>query len=260
MTRGSVTDEQYGKLSKRVEEVKRRVDEGTLPFGSIMDGLQGLIQGRQDGRPIWAISPKSQLALVHERNLERGWGFTEADFKALGDPPEWPEGRFCTVVLDVSLNTVQDTFEEAWYFVASAASAPSDSWRDEHIRSNPEHLRLLPDIEHRRGLRWQVVDLGAHWDKSGMGISPKDVRSSMTSPSSAILWAASYFPEWMQVMDGRSVPFVWLSGYQLATPHAEQPWWDVPVLHRMNKGEIRLSARFDYTRAIGMATPALLEQ
>lgn len=44
MTRKCVPDEQYGQLWRRLEEVARRVDEGTVPFQPTMDGLQFLIQ------------------------------------------------------------------------------------------------------------------------------------------------------------------------------------------------------------------------
>lgn len=44
MTRRCVTDEQYGKLWRRVTELVRRVDEGTASYKSAMDGLQDLIE------------------------------------------------------------------------------------------------------------------------------------------------------------------------------------------------------------------------
>jgi len=46
MTRGSVADEQYGQLWRRLGEVARRVDEGTIPFDATMDALQGLVEDR----------------------------------------------------------------------------------------------------------------------------------------------------------------------------------------------------------------------
>ena len=46
MTRKRVTDEEYGCLVRRTGELVRRVDEGTLPFQEVMDGLQVLIEGR----------------------------------------------------------------------------------------------------------------------------------------------------------------------------------------------------------------------
>lgn len=45
MTRKCVTDEQYGRLSRRLDELKRRVDEGTLPFERVMADAQSLIEG-----------------------------------------------------------------------------------------------------------------------------------------------------------------------------------------------------------------------
>jgi hypothetical protein len=46
MTRRSVTDEHYTALSRRLDEIKRRVDEGTLEFEPTMDSLQAVIEGK----------------------------------------------------------------------------------------------------------------------------------------------------------------------------------------------------------------------
>lgn len=53
MTRRCVTDEQYGNLWRRVTELVRRVDEGTIPYNPIMDGLQNLIE--ESTKPIYNI-------------------------------------------------------------------------------------------------------------------------------------------------------------------------------------------------------------
>lgn len=47
MTRKRVTDEEYGMLSRRLTELSRRVDEGTLPFEATMAGLQRLVEGQE---------------------------------------------------------------------------------------------------------------------------------------------------------------------------------------------------------------------
>lgn len=46
MTRRCVTDEEYGRLCRRLEEVKRRIVEGTLPFKQMMGLLQTIVEGR----------------------------------------------------------------------------------------------------------------------------------------------------------------------------------------------------------------------
>lgn len=45
MTRRSVTDDQYGKLTRRIDELRRRVDEGTLPYNPTMGALTLIIEG-----------------------------------------------------------------------------------------------------------------------------------------------------------------------------------------------------------------------
>ena len=45
MTRRHVTDEQYGQLQRRLDEVARRVDEGTILFQDTMDVLQKIVEG-----------------------------------------------------------------------------------------------------------------------------------------------------------------------------------------------------------------------
>lgn len=49
MTQRRVTDEQYGRLQRRMAELSRRVEEGTLSFDKTMDGLQALIEERSEG-------------------------------------------------------------------------------------------------------------------------------------------------------------------------------------------------------------------
>lgn len=45
MTRNGVTDGQYGQLWRRLEEVARRVREGTIGFSQTMTALQGVVEG-----------------------------------------------------------------------------------------------------------------------------------------------------------------------------------------------------------------------
>ncbi|MEK7653729.1 MAG: hypothetical protein AAB345_00400 [Patescibacteria group bacterium] len=46
MTRERVTDEQYGKLCRKLEELKHRVDITTLPFTRTLDAIQRVIEGK----------------------------------------------------------------------------------------------------------------------------------------------------------------------------------------------------------------------
>lgn len=46
MTRKCVTDDEYGRLKRRLEEVSRRIDEGTIPFERTMAALQVVLEGK----------------------------------------------------------------------------------------------------------------------------------------------------------------------------------------------------------------------
>jgi len=49
MTRKNVADDQYGQLCRRLGEVARRVDEGSIPFDTTMQSLQLIVEGDTSG-------------------------------------------------------------------------------------------------------------------------------------------------------------------------------------------------------------------
>ncbi|PIR07147.1 MAG: hypothetical protein COV55_01810 [Candidatus Komeilibacteria bacterium CG11_big_fil_rev_8_21_14_0_20_36_20] len=165
-----------------------------------------------------------QVELIRRLNKLRGWGFSETDFSMLDYNPSCPYGQFCTPVLDVRLNTIKETFDEAWLCISSLY----DSWRWPAIKTDVNHLRLMPKKNHLRGLRWKVLNLAGNWDKM-RGLRPKDIRYPKLSPSSEILWAVVYFREWLTSMDGINVPYVWLPGYECRLEY-EANWSRTPVL------------------------------
>lgn len=250
-----VSDEQYRGIDRQMTWIKRKLDQqGGSPLDPewLASVLQTIIEGPgYDDHLIHDlfVSPLQQLEMIKRLNHERDWGFTEKDFVSLGEAPDWPAGRLSVVILDVSLNSVQETFETAWELVKT--TQPS-SWRWAGLQSDSDHLRLLSG-KHQRGLQWQVVDLGVNQNRN-----PEEVRNISTSPSSAILWMAYYSPKWIQSMNGKDIPFVWIPGYEVTIPGTTQDWHDVPSLNR-NAGErqIKLNAYSDYNRDGNWAVPAL---
>jgi hypothetical protein len=167
-----------------------------------------------------------QLANVRRWNEDREWGFTSADFEALDLTPRAHVDPLVVDLLAVylraefpadELDGVRRTCHELWD-VASDRQPNSWSWdwMQPTYYSHRKPVRLLSGIEHQPGLRRVSVDLGAHW-LPGRHVRPQNLRQ----PSSAhaeILAAAAHFPRWAQAMDGVSVPFVWLAGYQVTFP------------------------------------------
>ncbi len=71
------------------------------------------------------------------------------------------------------------------------------------------------------------MDLAAHWHRV-RGTRPVNVRGP-DSAHAEILAAAAHFPYWVRAMDGQTVPYVWLSGYQVTVPDYET-WRHLPCL------------------------------
>ncbi len=254
MTRTIVSDEQYGKLQRRVSDLVRRVDQGTIGYDHTMERIQAILEGRgYEGDLLHGMfaSPDAQLRMAKQRNLERGWGFTDEDFASLGPAPSWlTDNRLVVVILDISLDSIEQTFEEAWDAVKGAHPA---NWRWPELKSDKESLRLLSG-NHKRGLRWQVVDLGAN-----KNARPIDVRNPKTSPSSALLWMAFYSPKWIQSMNGTDVPYVWIPGYE-ATISGYGAWTSMPLLFwDADDRKVELYADFSGYRNEKWAVPVLRE-
>ncbi|MDD5341423.1 MAG: hypothetical protein PHC97_03230 [Patescibacteria group bacterium] len=87
-TKQVVTDEQYGRVSKRTHELLTRFARGSVEFQPVMDGLQQLIEGKQ----IFEAKKIPKLA-VDVSSLVREWQDfyrqvygIEADFSSLRIP------------------------------------------------------------------------------------------------------------------------------------------------------------------------------
>jgi hypothetical protein len=180
--------------------------------------------------PEYLFAPLTeQLANVRRWNEDRDWGFDDADLDAIDLAPRAHADPLVVDLLAVyldgeyrgddvgALDGVRRTCHEMWD-VATERQLNTWSWdwvRDAY-QSEPKPVRLLPGIEHRPGVRRVTVDLGAHW-MPGRHLRPRHVRGP-DSAHAEVLAAAAHFPRWARAMDGVSVPFVWLAGYQVTHP------------------------------------------
>lgn len=220
---------------------------------------------RRQPTAVLFTSTEKQLARVRELNLERGWGIPDEAFaEAEKSVPAWPEEKLVAVVLvpyltdkkegdEIVTTGLERTFHELWEVVASQQHA---KWRwDGFDKAGPERLRLLKGIEHKPGLRWEVIDLGCNRNKR-----PMDVRNPEKSPHAGILASAMHHPEWIKSMDGENVPYVWAPGYEVSVSGG-RPWQYVPsVGFYRDDREIRLRydwCDYDYS---SWAVPSLVRE
>lgn len=181
--------------------------------------------------PYLFVPLTEQLANVRRWNEDREWGLTEAELTGLDLTPRSHADPLVVDLIAVYLDEmylgddegvldgVRRTCHEMW---GVATERQLNTWCWDWLRdayeSRPKPVRLLPGIVHRPGVRRVTVDLGAHW-VPGRHIRPRGIRGP-TSAHAEILAAAAHFPRWARAMDGTSVPFVWLAGYQITYPEA----------------------------------------
>ncbi|MBA2308050.1 MAG: hypothetical protein H0W01_01820 [Pseudonocardiales bacterium] len=170
-----------------------------------------------------------QLANVRRWNEDLEWGFSEADFDAIDLTESHHSQPLVADVIvpyldDIYLGDDEDfmdgvrhTCDELWSLAAAQqAYAWCFDWLWAEYDGRRKPVRLLPGIEHRPGIRRVAVDLGAHWRPS-RHIRPGQIRG-VNSAHAEVLAAAAHFPQWAAAMDGKRVPFVWISGYQVTWP------------------------------------------
>jgi hypothetical protein len=66
MTHQSVADDQYGQLWRRLKEIARRVDEGSVPFDTTMRSLQLVVEGKFEAsvNPTYPVTVNYGLTLA----------------------------------------------------------------------------------------------------------------------------------------------------------------------------------------------------
>jgi hypothetical protein len=179
--------------------------------------LERLIGGEREARArelsSMLVSPEAQLADVRRWNAERGWGFSDDDFAALGEaPPQILGGLLIATVLEVRLDTPARTFEE---LVAVASGMGSCRGVNPRIRSDERHFGLAPGVIHAPGLRWRIIDLAAGRVRERSPYLRVRDGDPSAMPEAGILAAIAHFPEWVRLMGDPSVPPVHLTGYRV---------------------------------------------
>jgi hypothetical protein len=166
------------------------------------------------------VSLRAQLDNVREWNEERRWGFSAADLDSVDlNPSEENEPLVVDLIAvyldgDAEVNGVRRTCHELW--TVAAEQQPHTwcwDWYWDKWMHRPKPVRLLHGMVHRPGIRRVSVDLGAHFEP-GQYVSASKVRSQ-DSAHAEVLAAAAHFPRWVRAMDGETVPYTWLSGYEV---------------------------------------------
>lgn len=201
-----------------------------------------------------------QLANVRRWNQERQWGLSAGDLHSVDLTPRAGNDPLIVDLIAVYLrdsadmSAVQRTCHELWT-VATEQQPHSWSWDwyGDRWEQRPKPVQLIAGLVHRPGIRRVTIDLGANFEP-GRYVRPSAVRSS-DSAHAEILAAAAHFPRWIRAMDGKNVPYTWLSGYEVLIRGRPTPW-RLPALSWSNlRHTMSLTAAWANHSYSGWATP-----
>ncbi len=209
------------------------------------------------------VSLRTQLDNIREWNEERRWGFSPNDLDAVDLTPSAENDPLVVDLIavyldgDSEVNGVRRTCHELWRLAAEQQPHTwSWDWYWDKWMHRPQPVRLHHGIVHRPGIRRVTVDLGAHFEP-GQYISASKVRGR-DSAHAEVLAAAAHFPRWVRAMDGKTVPYTWLSGYEVMVWERPSPE-RLPALSWVGyRQSMSLTADWaDHTYS-GWASPTLL--
>lgn len=174
------------------------------------------------------VSLREQLDNIRVWNDERDWGLSAHDLDSADLTPSVEKKPFVVDLFAVylgdndELNGVRRTCHELWTVAAEQqAHTWCWDWYWNKWKDRPKPVRLLDGIVHRPGVRRVTVDLAAHFEP-GRYLRPSTVRGH-NSAHAEVLAAAAHFPRWIRAMDGKTVPYAWLSGYELMIRERPSP-------------------------------------
>jgi hypothetical protein len=176
--------------------------------------------------------PEEQIAYLKRLNRELGWGFTYEDFNSLPKSPEFTDKKLVAVVLTVRLpdhegtSGLQRTFDEVYN---AAGKRQKTCWRYNGLLSDSEHLRLLGQREHKAGLSWVRINLGANNGRS-TEVVRNEAGTDTRLPEAELLSCALMHPHWVRAMNGSDVQYVDIAGYEVSVP-GYLPWLVVPGMN-----------------------------
>jgi len=173
------------------------------------------------------------LAAFKARCAEKDIDFGKFSWVGSEQAPEFdPNDPETVVVLDATLDTLQNTFEFAWEWTVDGQD---DKWRWNGMLSDQKKLRLLSDDrkDDAEGdgpefkpwtLSWRRIKLNV-----GVNKNPVDLRNPKSSPGCALLFMSAEHPARIKATDYKTRFGFWLPGLKCTAP-GEDAWQGVPCV------------------------------
>jgi hypothetical protein len=204
--------------------------------------------------PAWYISPEHQLERVKQLNVQRKWGFVDADFPSV--PANFVPRTDTEVLLFVGnlpqfkkLSSFRRTFNELWDLIVPPRGYSKICVVDQ--------MRRVPGYQCRPGFYWVAFDPNAYHKLSPKAALEQSKVEGLKLAGLEVLWAALLFPDWAASWNGRSSPYPNLSGLQSKW---QKLWSGVPYFRRWDDGRrLKLHADGADYAGDGWSSPSVRE-
>lgn len=233
-------------ITAQHNEIVKRVGNGSLQPDDVRRALQNIIEGKfveprgitvvtsvLVKQPSWYVSPERQLERVIQLNAERRWVLSMSDVRPILEftPRTETEVLLLTICLPTlgRKSGLHRTFDELWNTIDEPQSYTK--WRCDELKSDSNHLRLAPGHKHTPGIRWVAFDPNAYHGLSPEAALEQSKTDGLQLAGTEVLMAALLFPTWATSWDGKSSPYLNLSGLQF---YWVTDWSRVPYLYRWN--------------------------
>ena len=188
MTRRRVADELYGRLQRRLDEVARRADEGSISFEPTMDALQQIIEGRF-GQKLDEYPVTIDYGMSLADMIEAGhYDWTNSDITAEHFPIK---GRGKA---EVKLELVH--FDRAVSTDEALEELDKQGLRPAKIEELLAFGAAYPEIQHE----FPVICLGSVWSDRDDGRSVPDLGRRGSRRRLYLDWVALDWPDYCRFL------------------------------------------------------------
>lgn len=241
-----VTDEQLGKISRQMNDLFRRVREGSLDVHQVSEGLQGVIEGKY---PRGLLVASSHHDYIEQFYPARGYGRYDQYLHSLGDqlqllrdlnqrmpsklrvPDAWLDldtaSERSQGVEDLEFFYVhRDTLEATWAFNQKLVELTQPSILDSGFGKDAANMQLHRTAHvYAPGIHRVRINLVDNWDpKKGRNID--QVRERTTKELAAVEPIGAYAlqdPRLYQSQDGENLPYFDMAGLEQGVGFAHVP-------------------------------------
>lgn len=250
-----VNDGQRKKIDAQRKDTDRRMDEGSLPVGYVIDGQQQLLEQALAVEPGYghqrhvskyfrigrSFTPEATIEAILQQVaqwIEQGRfpGLTSEHLAHLGPAPAWPTDKLTCVVPRIVVRGGPHANVASHLRLLQQTQPSFNYWKK--VYDDPDCIRLLFGITLEPGISWATLDLSCHTKSR-----PIDVRSAGKSPTVEVLAAACLFKGWVDAMISGDAPNVNITGLILDVSGAT-PGREVPHLC-VEKGHLKLTTLYD---------------